>query len=542
MSVNEVVYRLKVDGTATADLTAAAKAAREAADAEKALAVATKAAAQAQQQAQGATLPTTSQLSALGVAAEEGSVKVSKLGMAMGPLAGVIGRVSPEAGAALSSVAGLTSTVQGLGAAGVTSAAGLASMAAMLAPIALAVGALAVAYHHYSEELEAAEAWQRKMSDAATAAQKAHQELEGAVTDLSSRYRDAVGGAVGKAQDQLEKDMAAAAKSYEIRMGFAKSIVGDYAKAQAAATEAERKRKEEEQMAYAIYEKAIAQGDRRTGSVKAQTEAVKALADAYQTITAATGTRYTFGPGGGETVQRGALSAAQVSQLAGATQDAAGLDTATMLSDAEVAARLESIDTIDKWNASVKESTDRMSAVAKGAGVVGAVGGGPSSMLSAMGPWGALVDAIVKAVTHFADLGDTFTQYTAEFNDALAKLPETLMDNLPRWLQEGTRSTIAMLPKLISTLVIEFFNPENWVKAAEGFLKGITDGLAEGFSDYKAPQQTGSFDLFGALGGSSGTSGGASKSPDLFVKASDFWQDFTKAVDKETSQIGRAFG
>jgi ABC-type transporter Mla subunit MlaD len=183
-----------------------------------------------------------------------------------------------------------------------------------------------------------------------------------------------------------------------------------------------------------------------------------------------------------------------------------------------------------------------MAAVSKGAGVVGSVAGGPSSMLSAMGPWGALVDAIVKAVTHFADLGDTFTQYTAEFNDALAKLPQTLMENLPRWLQEGTRSTFAMLPKLISTLVIEFFNPENWIKAAEGFIQGVSQGLTEGFSDYKAPSsQTGSFDLFGALGGSSGTSGGSSKSPDLFVKASDFWSDFTKAVDKETSAIGRAF-
>lgn len=540
MSVNEVVYRLKVDGSATADLTATAKAAEQAAQAERALVAATKAATDAQKQL--ATVPTAPQLSALGAAAEEGSVKVSKLGMAMGPLAGVIGRISPEAGAALSSVAGLTSTVQGLGAAGITSAAGLASMAAMLAPIALAVGALALAYKHYSDELAVAEARQQKMADAAERASKAHQELEGNVSDLAARYRDAVGGTVGKAQDQLEKDMTAAARSYEIRMSFARSIVGDYARAQAAASEAERKRKEEEAQAYAVYEKAIAQGDRRTNSVKAQTEAVQALTDAYQTLTNAAGTRFTFGAGGGETVQRGALTQAQIGQLASAGQDAAGLDTATMLSNAEVAARLESIDTIDKWNTSVEESTDRMSAVAKGAGMVGAVGGGPSSMLSAMGPWGALVDAIVKAVTHFADLGDTFTQYTAEFNDALAKLPETLMDNLPRWLQEGTRSTIAMLPKLISTLVIEFFNPENWIKAAEGFIQGLTDGLTEGFSDYKAPQQTGSFDLFGALGGSSGTSGGASKSPDLFVKASDFWQDFTKAVDKETSQIGRAFG
>jgi hypothetical protein len=541
MAVNEVIYRLKVDGSATADLTAAAAAAEKAASAEKALAAASKAAAAAQSQAQAVVVPTTAQLSSFGATAEEGALKVNKLGMAMGPLAGVIGKISPGAGAALSSVAGLTSTVQGLGAAGLTSAAGLASMAAMLAPIAVAVGALAVAYKHYSDELAAAEAHQQAMTDAATRAQKAHEELKANVSSLSERYRDAVGGPLGKAQDQLEKDMAAAAKSYEIRMSFARSIVGDYAKAQAAAAHAEAKRKEEEGQAYVIYEKAKAQTERRTAATQAQTAAVKELADAYQTLTTAAGTRYTYGPGGGEVVQRGVLTAAETAHSASLRADTAAM-AQDPLTGEYISKQLEVIDTLDSWNTGLKESTDRMAAVSKGAGVVGSVAGGPSSMLSAMGPWGALVDAIVKAVTHFADLGDTFTQYTAEFNDALAKLPQTLMENLPRWLQEGTRSTFAMLPKLISTLVIEFFNPENWIKAAEGFIQGVSQGLTEGFSDYKAPSsQTGSFDLFGALGGSSGTSGGSSKSPDLFVKASDFWSDFTKAVDKETSAIGRAF-
>ncbi|MEY4956723.1 MAG: hypothetical protein RL409_980 [Gemmatimonadota bacterium] len=92
---------------------------------------------------QAADMAATNGVKKLGDQAEDAGVKFDKLGMAMGPIGGVISKISPEAGSLASVVAGLTSGFQGLAAAGGGSMASLAPFAAILAPIALGIGVVA---------------------------------------------------------------------------------------------------------------------------------------------------------------------------------------------------------------------------------------------------------------------------------------------------------------------------------------------------------------------------------------------------------------
>jgi hypothetical protein len=92
---------------------------------------------------QAADMAATNGVKKLGEQAENAGVKFDKLGMAMGPISGVISKISPEAGSLASVVAGLTSGFQGLAAAGGGSMASLAPFAAILAPIALGIGVVA---------------------------------------------------------------------------------------------------------------------------------------------------------------------------------------------------------------------------------------------------------------------------------------------------------------------------------------------------------------------------------------------------------------
>lgn len=85
----------------------------------------------------------TTSAKALGAAAGDGATKFDKLGAAMGPLGGILSRISPEAGAAASSIAGLTGALKG-GAEGL--GVGMGSMGVALGGVVAVVGVLAFAY------------------------------------------------------------------------------------------------------------------------------------------------------------------------------------------------------------------------------------------------------------------------------------------------------------------------------------------------------------------------------------------------------------
>ena len=136
---------------------------------------------------------------------------VSKTAQVSGALGGVVAKLNPEMGAAITSVGSLTGVMQGL------SSAGVVSMAA-LGPIAVVIASLAGAYLYLSSELEKAEAAQRKMSDAATAAQKPHDDLKSVVRDVTDAYEVAAGITAASAVSQrnsIEKVNAAFAEEAE---------------------------------------------------------------------------------------------------------------------------------------------------------------------------------------------------------------------------------------------------------------------------------------------------------------------------------------
>lgn len=89
----------------------------------------------------------------LGDSAAKGGTKFDKLGKAMGPLGGVLARISPEAGAVASSIAGATSALEGMAGAGLT----LQASIPILGAISLAVAGVALAYQHFNHESVIAE-------------------------------------------------------------------------------------------------------------------------------------------------------------------------------------------------------------------------------------------------------------------------------------------------------------------------------------------------------------------------------------------------
>ena len=88
----------------------------------------------------------------MGQQAAEAGVKFDRLGAAMGPLGGVLARISPEAGALASTIAGLTGTFNGVVSAGLS----FSPVLVGLAPIFATVGAAAFVYINVMDDYTAA--------------------------------------------------------------------------------------------------------------------------------------------------------------------------------------------------------------------------------------------------------------------------------------------------------------------------------------------------------------------------------------------------
>ena len=106
----------------------------------------------ATQRAAATSATATTGWSNLGNAAAAGGAKFDKLGAAMGPLGGVLARISPEAGAVASTIAGLTGTFNGVTAAGLS----FSPVLVGLAPIFATVGAAALVYVNVMDDYTSA--------------------------------------------------------------------------------------------------------------------------------------------------------------------------------------------------------------------------------------------------------------------------------------------------------------------------------------------------------------------------------------------------
>lgn len=88
-----------------------------------------------------------------------------KAAMAMGPLGGILSRISPAAGAVASTVAGAASALTGLTSAGTAAGLSMATIMTILGPVTVAVAALGGAYYLLSKDLEAVDAKNKAVAD-----------------------------------------------------------------------------------------------------------------------------------------------------------------------------------------------------------------------------------------------------------------------------------------------------------------------------------------------------------------------------------------
>ena len=147
-----------------------------------------------------------------------------RTGQAATKLAGALGMVNPELGGVAMSVADLADVLEVAESAAAALGIGMGSVLTVLLPVAIALAAGAVAWKHYSDQLEEAE---EKMNRAAEAAQRMQDATSGiADTEALARLRAQV--ALGEenqdvldavlAQQQAEAQMAGARQELEARL------------------------------------------------------------------------------------------------------------------------------------------------------------------------------------------------------------------------------------------------------------------------------------------------------------------------------------
>jgi len=183
----------------------------------------------ATKRATDATARATAASSGLGDAVASGSTKFDKLGAAMGPLGGVLARLSPEAGAVASSIAGVTGTLNGLGASGIASTVALGPLLAIMAPLALGVGLVTLSI----KSAQDAAALAQTAMEGLTRAMEATDNMTTAAADAMSDFKVMTGqttaleAAHAKAINQLAKEHTLAnnaiQESIDLRIEAAKA-------------------------------------------------------------------------------------------------------------------------------------------------------------------------------------------------------------------------------------------------------------------------------------------------------------------------------
>lgn len=248
----------------------------------------------------------------IGDQAADAGTKFDKLGKAMGPLGGVLSKISPQAGAVASSIAGLTSGMEGLGAAGVLSTVAMGPLLAVLAPVALGVGLVSASMSDAKDRAAAAatamegltRAMERtdSMTEAAADAMSDFRVMIGELTPVEAAYQKAIKQVAKEytlANNELEELIRLRIESNE-EVGLLADVQALRAQRAAlvASTEARAKalsgQKEwtEQMMKSADFiaarDKAAAEGDKEAAAAKAKADALdKAVEDENERISKA---------------------------------------------------------------------------------------------------------------------------------------------------------------------------------------------------------------------------------------------------------------
>jgi hypothetical protein len=278
---------------------------------------------------------------------EQMETSVSKAAKALGPLGGVLSRVSPEAGAAASAIAGLTSAVEGFEASGFTGA------LVGLLPIVAALGGAIYAATGIMDDYTAA----------TKAAEHAHVSLAQAMAPLDEAI------AAAKDEQRLLNDAldSGAAKKYL-------AIADLSAKADAKEAEATKALREEKEGLMAAFGKMANEGTteaittkNRIDQIDRELAAVHAKANEYARLAVANDTARKFLEGLTDAEKKGTDAK---DRLAAATKLAAeqerDFEEASRASQASLAAYQSALDALvdlrDRANASQNDDYEKLDA------------------------------------------------------------------------------------------------------------------------------------------------------------------------------------
>lgn len=445
-----------------------------------------------------------SSTAALNKQIQAASASTNKFAGEADKLASAVGMVSPRAAEVIRQISGMAKAAevatQGSGALGLS----MSSLLSIAGPVGIAMGVLGGVYLALAADLEAVDAANASAAATATAWADAARKQAAIVAKIGDDYAVATGaastydveirnltGSLTQARDAeralLVARVAAAGSLHTPELVAAKQALADYdARTQELTDQIEVSTRTKE---------ANAQADRNAAA------AAKAHAAAQSALAASMAADQ-------------AEITAHVREAEAARKDEQA--AAELRWKAESDALMSQIELRDKMTESVHRlvqeqeiAADQAAEAARQAKVEGRASGiagaasGPSSVVSGIGnagPWGAVVAALINLSGNLASVGDAFNDFTVNLNNSIASLPQTIGDNLGKWIAEGTVATVSMLPDLVTNIIDAILDPNTW--------KGIGKDMGESFSaeffakmtGASGSESTGMKALKGALG------------------------------------------
>ena len=410
----------------------------------------------------------------------------------MDKLASAIGLVSPQAATYVRDLAGVAKVSEVASTASAGLGLSMGSVLAVAGPVAVAVAALGAVYYALQRDIDNVTAANESLAASATAAQAEMEKLHRMQTGLADRAAIATGTET-KAAQELRHAVVEVTAAYGPRIAAAQAALAEEEKARAAYGGTGEKldrlqatldglNKEQGKYIQLAAQAALMEppgaSKKHVAVVKEQKSAyaelageiarvapiqktdAQIIADLQAKATAAkkagtlSSTEYAKALDEISAAQ-GRLATGVATKAAEAL--AADLDAAVKSAEAMIAKAQEDIDAI---NADAQASIDDAAAARTSNQVAGAIGG-PSAILSGIGnagPIGAIIAAIGNLAGHFEDLPNMFSDFTVDINNSIAGLPKMLSSNIGRWIEDGTKATMRMLPDLINGLATEIPN------------------------------------------------------------------------------------
>lgn len=421
-----------------------------------------------------------SSTAALNKQIQAASASTNKFAGEADKLASAVGMVSPKAAEVIRQISGMAKAAevatQGSGALGLS----MSSLLTIAGPVGIAMGVLGGVYLALAADLESVDAANASAAATATAWADAAKKQAAIVAKIGDDYAVATGAAstydveirsqsaaLLQARDAeralMVARVAAAGSLHTPELVAAKQALADYDA---------RTQELTDHLEIAVRTKeANAQADRNAAAAaKAHAAAERALAASM----AADQAEITAHVREAEAARKDEQAAAELRWKA---------ESDALMSQIELRDKMtESVNRLVQEQEIAADQAAEAARAAKqssvASGITGAVStSGPQSIQAGIGQagiWGAMVAALLTLAEHMSEIGDAFNDFTVNLNNSIASLPQTIGDNLGKWIAEGTVATVSMLPDLVTNIIDAILNPNTW--------KGIGKDMGESFS------------------------------------------------------------